>query len=303
MPLTLQMPPTAADWAAHTPASDPGEFAALLEAVPPDPATIATVARNLIAHYVGLRTELPVETRTDIHLRRLADRLAVDQDRHRRPLDAPRPVGGRLQGCCRDHTLFAVAVLRQHGVPARSRVGFAGYFEPRWHHDHVVAEYHDGVRWIRFDPELEPDTDAVPDPLDLDSGAHAPFATAAEVFLAMRRGDLDPGRYGVAPGSPLAGEPFVIGEVLYEVAHRYGDEVLLWDVWGALIDVDHGTPGDAVDMIADVAGLLVAADAGDQDAENRLYRRYLADDRLRPGETVTRLSPFGETPVTVAFPG
>src|ERR687898_951834 len=60
-----------------------------------------------------------------------------------------------VQGCCRDHTLLAVAALRHHGMPARSRVGFASYLSlTTWHHDHVIVEAWLGGRWRRFDTEL-----------------------------------------------------------------------------------------------------------------------------------------------------
>jgi hypothetical protein len=300
-PLLLSTPPAPGDWVRHTPASNPGEFAVLLDAVVPRPEEIGVVARNLIAHYRAQASELPAVTRDDVHLRWVSEQLATDQCRHSCALDVERPLGERLQGCCRDHTLFAVAVLRQHAVPARSRVGFAGYFEPSWHHDHVVAEYRDGDRWRRFDPEIEPASPALPDATDLEVGEHAPFRTAAEVFKLMRAGEIDPAIYGVAPGNEFSGPQFVVGEVFYELAHRYGDEVLLWDAWGAIPPVDQPVDVDVIRLIDEVAELLLAADAGDLDAEAKLYHRYVTDDRLHPGESVHRFSPFGEPPVEVTL--
>ena len=144
MTIELSTRPTPADWAAHTATSAPAEFAALLADVPPYPLDIGIVDRNLIAHYRAQQVDLPEETRDDINLRWLSDQLATDQRRHPLPLHVERRVEQRLQGCCRDYTLFALGVLRQHGLPARSRVGFAGYFDPEWRFDHVVPEYWDG---------------------------------------------------------------------------------------------------------------------------------------------------------------
>lgn len=299
MPLTLSDPPVPTDWACHTPTSDPGPFADLLTAVPPRPREIGDVDRNLIAHYRAAADGLPEATREDIHLRWLADHLATDQSRHPLPLDVVRPLAERVQGCCRDHTLFAVGVLRHHGVPARSRVGFAGYIDPAWHFDHVIPEFHDGERWRRFDPEIDPASGLLPDPLDMEVGAHAPFQTAAEAYTLMRAGDLDPATYGVAPGIPFHGERFVVGEVFYEVAHRYGDETLLWDWWGDIPAVDEPTPAATFELVDEVATLLLAADAGDLAAEALLYRRYSDDPRLHPGDAVDRFSPFGAPPVRV----
>lgn len=299
MPLPLSSPPVPADWACHSPATDPGAFGYLLEAVPAAPDAIGPAARNLIAHYRAQAEDLPESTRGDINLRWLAEHLATDQRRHGCPLGVERPVGARLQGCCRDHTLFAVGVLRQHGVPARSRVGFAGYLNPDWHFDHVIAEYRDGDRWRRFDPEIDPAWGLLPDPLDMEVGPTAPFQTAAEAYTLMRSGDLDPTRYGVAPGNPFSGNGFVVGEVFYELSHRYGDETLLWDGWGAIPPIDAPIEDAVLDLVDEVAALLMAADAGDVSAESRLYHWYLEDDRLRPGDTVAQFSPYGEPPVTV----
>jgi hypothetical protein len=265
------------------------------------PDDVAAVARNVVAHYQTQAGDLPAETRDNVDLRWLAEQLATDQRRHGLPLAAERPVAERLQGCCRDHTLLAVAVFRQHGVPARSRVGFAGYFAPDWHYDHVVPEFWDGARWRRFDPEAGPEASLVPDPADLDTGPHAPFQTAAEAFVLMRAGDLDATRYGAAPGTPYAGEQFVVGQVFYEVTHRYGDEVLLWDRWGAIPPVTEPVPPEVLMLVAEVSALLLDADAGDVAAESRLHGRYRSDERLSPGGSVVQASPAGGPPTRVAL--
>ena len=228
------------DPARHTAYSDPGGLGALLGAVPADPAAISEVARNLVVHYRASGHELPADTVADINLCWLDAILETDQRRHGRPPAEPRDPQQRVQGCCRDHTLFAVGVLRQHGVRSRSRVGFAGYFSP---------------------------------------GHHAPFETAAEAWRRYRAGELDPATYAVEPGSEIGGPWFIRNYVFLEVAHRYGDELLLWDGWGAMTGPGPAEPAD-LELADDVAALLVAADEGDEAA---LYQRYLADSRLHPG--------------------
>ena len=195
-----------------------------------------------------------------------------------------------MAGCCRDFTLLAVAGLRAQGVPARSRVGFASYFEPDWHHDHVITEYWDGERWRYADAQLDPAGSWPFDPLDVPLGKGV-FESAAQVWTAYRRGDLDVRRYGVAPGIPIGGDWFVRNYVLVELAHRQRDELLLWDVWGLMSD---RLDGDLA-LIDEIAALLLAADDGDESAELRLDEWYADDPRLHPGERVTCLSPRGVT--------
>jgi hypothetical protein len=51
-----------------------------------------------------------------------------------------------------------VSFARAHGIPARTRVEFAGYFMPGWWLDHVVGEIWDAVdpklvgSWLRNEP-------------------------------------------------------------------------------------------------------------------------------------------------------
>jgi Transglutaminase-like superfamily len=299
MPLNLESLPAPDGWAAQSRASDPGRFADLIAAVPAEPEAISAVARNVIAHYRADAEHLPAGTRGDINLRRVERQLEVDQQRHPYPLDVERPIDKRLQGCCRDHTLFALAVFRQHGIPARSRVGFASYFRTDWNHDHVVPEYWDGRRWRRFDPEVASASPALPNPLDMEIGPSSPFKTAAETLTLLRAGEIDPELFGVAPGLPFCGEKFIVDEVFYELAHRYGDETLLWDGWGAMAPPDEPATPESAQLVGEVAAMLLAADAGDLEVESRLHARYREDQGLNPGPTVMQFSPFGDPPVPI----
>ncbi len=274
----------------HSSYSDPGRFAPLLRALGTDIERIADTARNLIGHYRGEMPGLPPERWGEIDLRWIERILATDQERHGTPLDAPRPRAERVAGCCRDHSLFTVATLREQGIPARNRVGFAGYLIEGYHVDHVIVEYlgADG-RWILTDPELAAGSRPF-DVRDMTAGLGQPFETAAQVWLASRAGELDASTYGVFPGSELSGEGFVGGYVVYEMAHRYGDELLLWDDWS---DPERPLAPEELD---ELARLLVACD-GDADADRQLHNRYRHDPRLHPGETVTRYSPYGRPPV------
>jgi hypothetical protein len=238
------------------------------------------MARNVVAHYRAFADQLPEATRDDISLRWIESILATDQARHGTPVIAERALPDRVQGCCRDHTLLAVAALRHHGVPARSRVGFAPYLSPTYNHDHVVVEaWLDGA-WVQFDPEFAP-------------APTGQLLSAAEVWLGHRAGTLDVDRFGVAEGIGIGGDWFVHGYVIGEVAHRFGDELLLWDLWGAMCGDLRDAPTDDIALVDDVARLLLLADAGDLGAERDLFDRYRDDDRLHPSATIRSTSPYG----------
>lgn len=281
-------------YADHSPYSDPRHHAALLAAVAPDPASLHAAVTTAVVHYrAGAAAPTPAQLE-DVDRRWVASILDAVVERAPGPLDAPRSPERQAGGCCRDHSLLAVAVLREHGAPARTRLGFADYLgADGFRHDHVVVERHDGARWVRFDPEVAPD--GVPfDPFDLPTGEGAPFETAAEVWTAYRAGRRDLADHGAGPDLPwLTGPGFVQRYVLADLAHRQRHELLLWDVWGASA-LPGAAPDPATAALTDrVAELTVRADAGDRTAEAALTVLWATDERVRPGRFVTTWSPTG----------
>ncbi|BCJ54948.1 hypothetical protein Asp14428_64230 [Actinoplanes sp. NBRC 14428] len=268
--------------------SDPRAYAQLVSALPATVPELGAVVRNVLVHYRG-GLDFPPDRLEEIESRWVDRMIGHDQRRFPGvPLARERAPEERVVGCCRDFTLLTVAALRLHGVPARSRVGFADYLQPEFHVDHVITEWWDGSRWIAADTEFDPAAGLPVDPLDVPL-ADGGLVPASRVWQAFRRGELDPSTYGVGPGVPIGGGWFIRDYVLHEVAHRYGDELLLWDRFGAM---SHDLDGD-LGLIDEVAALLVAADAGDEAAERRLAGWYATDDRLHPGPAIVSESPRG----------
>ncbi|MEU8225738.1 transglutaminase domain-containing protein [Kribbella sp. NPDC048915] len=267
------------NYALQTRFSDPGPYAELYDALPDDVDEIAAAVRNLIVHYRAGGIQLTDEHLAEIDNRWVSAILATDQKRNGTPLTAPREPVDRVAGCCRDHTLTFVSILRHKGIPARSRVGFARYFAAEFNHDHVVAEYLDGDRWRMIDPELEPgDPQWDFDVTDLPRG---PFLSAAEVWRGFRAGELDGDSFGADPNPDLPlklhGGWFIRNYVHYQLAHLNGDELLLWDNWGAMTDTLDGADLDLTDQIAD---LMIASDNGDETATEQVNDRYRTDPAL-----------------------
>lgn len=266
-------------YVSHSPYSDPGNYAPWLETLPSDIPGLCRAVRGLVVHYRASGLEFPPERLAEVDTRWVRGMLETLHCRDDRPLGQSREPFGRLVGCCRDFTLLFVAALRQRGVPARSRVGFATYFSPGFNHDHVVAEYWDGRRWVMVDPEIAPERFG----FDVQDLPRAVFLSAAEVWQGLRRGRLDAERFGVAPGLPWKGGGFVRNYVLKELAHLNKLELLLWDEWGPMSD---RLEGDlcAIDHAAEV--LL----SGEFAAIRALYG---STPEFRAGPQVMCLSPTG----------
>lgn len=260
--------------------SSPRQHAALFDPLPADPEGIGEVVRNLTVHYRASGLEFPPDRLAEIDSRWVDRMLDADRRRHDTPLAEPRRPEQRVVGCCRDFTLLTVAALRHKGVPARSRVGFADYLDPAFHPDHVITEYWDGARWTATDTQLD-----IPD-VRLTTGG---LRTAAQVWSSYRRGEIDVETFGVGDVPALRGAWFVRNYVIYELAHRLGDELLLWDIWG---DVSLSPPTDPT-LIDEIADLLQSADAGDRSADRKLSDRYAADSRLHPTDTIICATPDG----------
>ncbi|MFC6162333.1 transglutaminase domain-containing protein [Kribbella jiaozuonensis] len=262
------------DYTTQTRFSDPGDHAGLFDALPDDIPGIAAVVRNLLIHYRGGGIEFTGERLAEIDNRWVSAILATDQKRNGTALAVPREPADRVVGCCRDYTLMFVSALRHKGIPARSRIGFANYFTDGFNPDHVVAEYWNGDRWVMIDAQLDPAEDRPFDVQDMPSG---PFRSAAEVWLGIRAGDLDADLFGVDPGMPIGGGWFVRNYVHYQLAHLNGDELLLWDNWGAMSDRLDGADVDLTDRIA---RLMVASDNGDETATKEVNELYRTDPEL-----------------------
>ncbi|WP_433160341.1 transglutaminase-like domain-containing protein [Kribbella sp. CA-247076] len=263
------------DYAVQTEYSDPGVHAWLFDALPDDVAGIAAVVRNLLIHYRAGGVEFTGDRLAEIDHRWVEVMLATDQKHNGTALAVPREPVDHVAGCCRDYTLMFVSVLRHKGIPARSRVGFGDYLADGYSHDHVVAEYWNGDRWVMFDAQMDP---AEVRSFDVQDMPRGPFRSAAEVWLGVRAGDLDPDLFGTGPGSPIGGTWFIRNYVHFQLAHLQGVELLLWDNWGELADTD--LTGANLSLTDRIAELMVAADNGDETATEQLADLYHTNPAL-----------------------
>lgn len=292
--------PATASYAWQSPYTDPGQMAHLFDDLPTDLPTLRRIASGLVVHYraedlAGLG--IPGERVAEIDIRYAEAMLRRIVELDARPLAEARTKQQRLVGCCRDFTVLFLAMLRQRAIPARARVGFAGYFVPGWYVDHEVAEVWDAAegRWRLIDAELadshiDPSDGVTLDALDLPRDR---FLVAGAAWRACRSGQADPERFVVDPGLEIAetrGWPQLRHNLVQDLAALNRSEMLLWDTWG-LLEHDGGSAREQalLDRIADLT-------AGDDPPPADLQALYENEPGLRVPDVVTSFNVTSEQP-------
>jgi Transglutaminase-like superfamily len=299
----------AAYYTAQSRITDPGRFADWAAGVPGDLSTIRKAARQLVFHYraggdyaangiePGRVTE--IDTR---YAERMLARLAELADQ---PLVQDRAPSQRIVGCCRDFTVLFLAIARQHGIPARARVGFAGYFEPGWWLDHVVAEVWDEgqQRWRLVDPELgdghtDPADGAPVDPEDIPASK---FLAGPHAWQQCRAGTMNAERFAVDPSLDIPstrGWPYLRHNLTLDLAALNRHEMLLWDYWGldGALDESGAEPTPEQLAVLDGAAVVTGAGGAPRAAIEKLYQ----GDDFRVPDVVTSYSLAADGPLRIA---
>ncbi|RPF35437.1 transglutaminase-like domain-containing protein [Streptomyces sp. TLI_185] len=293
-------------YATHSTFSDPGELADRYVDLPRDPTRLARISRDLLIHRVEgdlfHHTHPAERLHNDAETRYIDDILRILVARNDAPLHVRREVEDRFVGTCRDFSLLHCSFLRQAGIPARIRSGFADYFgSDGFHCDHVVTEYWDEERGWLFadaqlaDPAITGNWNADFDPMDVPRDR---FLVAGKAWQAIREGGADPKTFGLHPPEqgPFWGERFVAGNIRLDLAALNKVETLLWDEWGT----DEGKPGTPLSAAARELYDRAALVAGDDVPFDAARKLFTEDDTLRTPKTVLCSAPYnGPSQVTL----
>lgn len=245
---------------------DPAQ-ARLADGLPADPAGLCAAAQGLVIQPGDAAAAgVPPGRLAEKNIRPARRLIGVLAALSPAPLHEPRPPASRVVGTCRHFAVLACALLQLRGFPARTRCGFATYFEPGLRLDHWITEYwHAGEqRWVRIDAEIIGQSLAV-SPADLRPGD---FLTGGEAWAWYRTGAVDGQTFGV-PGTEHAWGPAEIrGNAIRDLAALCQREMLPWDEWGRMRDSYDGKTGPGYDNLIDA---IAACAADDPRAITRLY--------------------------------
>ncbi len=258
------------------PITQPGHHAAAFKALPADVDALRRIVQGLVLHIFWAEqygVQHPPERQQEVQLRYVARQLdrIFELDPH--PLAQARPPQRRLVGNCRDFSCLLTTMLRQHGIPARARCGFAHYFDPQRYIDHWVCEYWNAAqqRWILVDAQLDEfqskELHIQFDPMDVPRDQ---FIVGGQAWQLCRSGQADPDAFGIFD---LHGLWFVRGDFVRDIAALNKVELLPWDSWGLAESRDEDlTPADLA--LLDHLAELTRADVPDFEQVRVLYQEY-----------------------------
>jgi hypothetical protein len=251
-----------------------------VEGLPHDVAVIARTVQGLLiqegligAYGVSLPAERIAEKQLHSSVAILARAMSLDSQ----AIVNPRVPERRVVGVCRHFATLFVAIMRQKGVPARARCGFANYFAARKHVDHWVGEYWNAIegRWVLVDAQIDDRQcelfRVTFDRLDVPRDR---FLVAGDAWRACRNG-ADPMPFGVA-GTEMWGLVEVYGDLFQDLAALQNIELLPWGWYG--LATDKSGIGETA-LIDRLAGISTSANA---QALDELRTMIAEDGRLRP---------------------
>jgi len=261
-----------------------GAQAAQLGAIPRDVASLCDVIQGVLIH-ADLATWLydvkfSADPQPDRNVRPFVEMLERIRAIDPQPLTVTRAPVHRMPCVCRHFSLMLCALLREQGVPARTRCGFGAYFNPGKFEDHWLCEYWDAAqaRWVLVDAQL----DAAQrkafkidfDPRDVPRDR---FIIAGDAWQMCRMSQAEPANFGLSLVPHLHGLWYVAGNVLRDLASLNRMELLPWDVWGLMAMNDAALTEDKRTLLDRVATLTLAGDG----AFAEVRQIYQSDDRLQ----------------------
>lgn len=257
-----------------------GAHAAFLKNLPGDIQTLTKVIQGVLIHIFwaeryGLK--LTDARKQEVEIRPAAGMISRIRAIDPSPLTVSRLLQKRLVGNCRDYATLLCTLLRQKGIPARVRCGFATYFLPHHYEDHWVCEYwcRDQQRWILVDAQLDAFQQQalgiIFNTLDVPRDQ---FINAGNAWLMCRRQGENPDSFGIFD---MNGLWFIRGNVLRDFAALNKVEILPWDSWGIADKRDEDLTRDDYALLDHIAALSI----NPEQSFDEIRRLFATNDRLR----------------------
>lgn len=144
----------------HSVITTPGRYADQYDTLPETIPQLCQVVQGLLLHEFHTNrygVNLPEERKKESRLREVEKILQRAMELAEKPLIQLRKPENRVISNCRDYAVLMCSFLRDKGIPARVRVGFAAYFDSYLHQGHWICEYwdHENDKWVQVDAQLD----------------------------------------------------------------------------------------------------------------------------------------------------
>jgi len=260
--------------------TDPGKCAYMFDDLPHSIQVLVKIVQGLVLSLpwgdaYGLDT--PRERHGEIYLRTVPEMLKRILELDQSSLTMKRQPEKRKVGLCRDFAVLLVSMLRHQSVPARVRVGFAGYYRaetPRYWDHRVVEYWNEGLnRWMLVDAMTEdPILERLRlkiDPLNVDSNSQ--FLLAGDVWQRCRAGKVNPGEFGDSPDD--LGMPPIRYGLLQDFDYLNKNELVGFDAWHELISKPENEVTEEDRQLLDEIAEITCHVDSQFNALRKLYRK------------------------------
>lgn len=172
----------------------------------------------------------------------------------------------KLHLCCREQAILLASILKVKGFAARVRSGFQSYNpEDGVFYDHWVTEYYrnDLARWVLVDadfsfaPEILQAQQINLDFLDLPRDQ---FLFAAQAYLGVREGTLQPETISYSSVPPTLGLSAAVRALFYDFHSLMNDEIIFPLVPKYVLDQDFQLSEEEYAELDQLAELMLDPD-------------------------------------------
>ena len=143
----------------HSVITNPGRYTYLYNTLPETVPQLSQVVQGLLLHEFHTNrygVNLSEQRKKEARLREVENIIQRAMELSEKPLIQPRNPENRVISNCRDYAVLMCSFLRDKGISARVRVGYAIYFE-ELHQYHWICEYwnQEKSEWVQVDAQLD----------------------------------------------------------------------------------------------------------------------------------------------------
>lgn len=287
--------------------TDPKSFSYLFKSLPNDHASIKVVLQGLILHFWDggfYEYKIPLRRLFDIEIRYVEKILEKLTQLDNSDLSQARPLNKRVVGSCRDYATLFCAILRYHGIPARTRVAFSAFYFKHFNHDEVVLEYWNELKqkWCLVDPrvtEIHIKQQKLIIDFDLLDVPRDQLIVPGLAWQMVRRNPALSDEFCGEDRTKNKGMWYIRDRLIQDFAALNSVEMQLWDVWGLMFK-DRAIENDEDQLLfLDHLAELTLDPEKYFESIRELYQR---DSRVNVPQKIKSFSPvYKEKEIILAF--